>query len=80
MPALEVLLLVGSVVAILGWAALSVHVVRVQRQRVEARELIDVIVRTLQLDAVGKLPASTRIQHIRPFADQASREIGRAHV
>lgn len=75
MPALEVLLLVGSVVAIAAWAAMSVYVVRVQRQRVEAHALMDAVVQTLQREDVASLPVGARIHHIKGMADEASREM-----
>ena len=40
------LLLFGSTVAALGWAALSIHVLRVSRQRADARLKVQTILKT----------------------------------
>ncbi|PYR38740.1 MAG: hypothetical protein DMF89_08330 [Acidobacteria bacterium] len=75
MSALDILLLVGPVAAVMAWGALALHVIRVQRERVEAHELMDVVVKTLQLDEMRHLSIETRIQRIKPLVDRASRDM-----
>lgn len=75
MTSLETLLAVASVLTVLAWAALSVHVLMVQRRRLDTERLVSTALATLERDDVRYLSLPDRIDRLSPLASKASREL-----
>lgn len=75
MPSLEALLAAVSVIAVGVWAALSIHLLMIQRRRVAARRLVSSAIALLERDDVRRLSLADRIERVRPIAAGASREL-----
>jgi HEAT repeat protein len=75
MSALDILLVVGPIAAVTAWGALALYVIRVERERVEAHDLMDVVVKTLHLDEVRRLSIETRLERIKSLVDRSSRDM-----
>ena len=69
------LLLLGSTVAALVWAALSIHVLRVSRRRADARLKVQTILTTLRNDAVRAAGPTERVNEVKALLDTLSRDM-----
>ena len=75
MPALETLLAVAALVALSAWAALSAHLLLIQRRRTAMQRLVAHAIALLEQDDVRRLSLAERIERVRPIAAKASREL-----
>ena len=75
MPALETLLAVTALIALSVWAALSVHLLRIQRRRAAMQRLVTDAIALLEQDDVRRLSLAERIDRVRVIAATASREL-----
>lgn len=75
MSTLQTLFLAAASVAVLAWIALSLHVLYVQRQRVDTERVLSAIVQALGGGQDTRLPLSARLDRVRPLMPGASREL-----
>src|SRR5438105_9408404 len=75
MASLDLLLGVAAFFAVLVWAALSTHILTIQRRRVSTRRLVANAIALLEQDDVRALSLGDRIERLRPIASGASREL-----
>ena len=75
MPSLETLLAVAALIALGVWAALSIHLLIIQRRRVAARRLVSEAIALLEQQHVRVLPLAERIARVGNIASGASREL-----
>src|SRR5262245_38916900 len=72
---LQALLAVAALVALGVWAALSVHLLMIQRRRAAARRLVSEAIALLEQDHVRSLSLAERIARVGAIASDASREL-----
>jgi len=72
---LEMLLAVAALIAAVVWAALSVHLLQIQRRRVATRRLVADAIALLERDDVRHLTLTERISRLAVTAGGASREL-----
>jgi HEAT repeat protein len=75
MTMLEAVLIVGAGATLLVWAALSVHLLMIQRRRVAMRRLVTDAIALLEQESVRHLSLSDRIARLDAIAAGASREL-----
>jgi HEAT repeat protein len=75
MPSLETLLGVTSLIALSVWAAMSAHLLMIQRRRIAMQRLVSDAIALLEQDNVRYLSLAERIERVRPIAAGASREL-----
>ena len=75
MPALETLLAITALIALGVWAALSIHLLMIQRRRIAARRLVSEAIALLEQSHVRSLPLAERIVRVGRIASGASREL-----
>ena len=75
MPSLETLLAVTALIALGVWAALSIHLLMIQRRRIAARRLVSEAIALLEQPHVRSLSLAERIARVGSIASGASREL-----
>jgi HEAT repeat protein len=75
MHSLDLAFAVAAVLAVVVWAALSAHILIIQRRRVSTRRLVADAIALLEADDVRPLSLMERIERLRPIASKASREL-----
>ncbi|HEX7798467.1 MAG TPA: HEAT repeat domain-containing protein [Vicinamibacterales bacterium] len=75
MPSLETLLAITALVALSVWAALSAHLLLIQRRRAAMQRLVTDAIALLEQDDVRRLSLAERIERVRIIAAKASREL-----
>lgn len=72
---LEPILLTGAVFAVLGWAALTAYVLRIDALRTAARDLVAAALSTLREQDVPAAPMAERIARVTPLLARMSRDM-----
>jgi len=72
---LEPILLAGAILAVLGWAALMVFVLRIDRRRSAARRLAASVLATLREQDVPSAPIAERIAVVVPILGRMTRDM-----
>ena len=67
MSSIQVLLLLTTSIAVLGWVGISLHVLYVQRQRVDTERVLSSVAEALGDSASALLPISVRLDRVRPL-------------
>src|SRR5262245_8132366 len=75
LPSLETFLAATSLIALVVWAALSVHLLMIQRRRTAMQRLVSEAITLVEQDSVRYLSLAERIERVRPIAAGASREL-----
>jgi len=75
MPSLQLVFAAAALLALGVWAALSLHLLAIQRRRIATRQLIADAIALLEQSHVRKLSLAERIDRLRPIAAGASREL-----
>jgi HEAT repeat protein len=75
MASFQAILAVTALLAIIAWAALTAHLLMIQRRRIAARRLVSDAIALLEQDNVRYLSLAERIERVRPVAVGASREL-----
>jgi bilin biosynthesis protein len=75
MASLETLLAVAALIALSAWAALSAHLLLIQRRRTAMQRLVANAIALLERDDVRRLSLAERIERLRAIAATASREL-----
>ena len=75
MANLDIVLLLGTAAAGGTWLAVSRHVLAVQRLRTQVHAAVAGATAVLASEDVRRLPVAERITRVRPFLDNASREM-----
>src|SRR5262245_57827453 len=75
MVVLDALLLALTLLAVVLWAGLSLHIVRVERRRAEAQQIVGVALELLERPDVKALSLWEQVSRLRPLLKRASREL-----
>lgn len=75
MPSLETLLGATALLALFVWAALSIHLLRIQHRRTAMQRLVSDAIALLEKDDVRRLSLGERIERLAAIAANASREL-----
>ena len=70
---LEPTLLTGAVLAVLLWAGLGVYVIRIDRRRTAARQVVSSVLSSLSSDAGA--PVAARLASVTPLLERISRDM-----
>jgi HEAT repeat protein len=75
MPTLDTILVLALVAAVLTWAGLALHVLAVQHHRARAHAAVARATAVLASEGVRHLTVLERLERVRPFLEEASREM-----